>query len=457
MSTQRTNDSKATQRGVFNPLNTACTLRFRQVISTMTFIQLLRRCVAFRITAIPALALSLLSLVPATALAVIDVSQPHPYNHVPDQISTAKASQTSVSVTAKNPTKHVTTKHSSTKKAVATKNAVAKKVVTRKHHTKIIAHKPSSAYKAAAHHRAAKRTAKSPESAMLNVAPAYASRNVDPHNVVKALNEAEIAAVSRRHEPIQVQSALALPLDIESRAALITNANTGEVLYGKNATQSMPIASITKLMTAMVVLDAGLSLNDPIAVSDNDVDHLRHTSSRLSVGSILPRGQMLLIALMASENRAASALANTYPGGISAAVAAMNRKAQSLGMTHTIFHDPTGLNGENMSTPADLVKMVQAANRYPDIRRSTTTSEYQVVSRGRVLNYKNTNALVKKPEWNIEVSKTGFINEAGRCLVMMAHVNGTPVVIVLMDSVGKYTRIGDANRVKRWLELALRS
>lgn len=406
----------------------------------MTFIQILRSCVSFRFTAIPALALSLLSLsvVPTTALAVIDVTQPHPYKHVPDQSSAIEASQSPVHAAAQ----HVTKKHASSKKAVS-----------RKHHLKAVAHKPSSAYKAAAHHRSAKHR----KNAMLNVAPAFASRNVDPHNVVKALNESEIAAVSRRHEPIQVQSTLALPLDIESRAALITNANTGEVLYGKNATQSMPIASITKLMTAMVVLDAGLSLDEPIAVTDNDVDHLRHTSSRLSVGSILPRGQMLLIALMASENRAASALANTYPGGTSAAVAAMNRKAQVLGMTHTVFHDPTGLNGENMSTPADLVKMVQAANRYPDIRRSTTTSEYQVVSRGRVLNYKNTNALVKKPEWNIEVSKTGFINEAGRCLVMMAHVNGTPVVIVLMDSVGKYTRIGDANRVKRWLELALRS
>ncbi|PRD35458.1 UNVERIFIED_CONTAM: pbpG [Trichonephila clavipes] len=271
------------------------------------------------------------------------------------------------------------------------------------------------------------------------------------------LSAAEIAAQQRRAGPDLIESRLDVPLAIESRAALITNARTGEVLYAKNVHQSMPIASITKLMTAMIVLDAGLELNDPITITEADVDHLRHTHSRLSVGTTLTRADMLLLALMASENRAASALARTYPGGLSAALDAMNRKARSLGMPNTHFYDGTGLHGGNVSTPGELTKMVQAAYRYPDIRAFSTMPSYQVTSRGQVLQYNNTNGLVKKPEWDIGVSKTGFINEAGRCLVMMAHIEDMPVVIVLMDSWGKYTRIGDANRVKKWLEVALRS
>ena len=234
------------------------------------------------------------------------------------------------------------------------------------------------------------------------------------------------------------------------------NAKTGEVLYGKNYNQTMPIASITKLMTAMVVLDAGLDMNDPVTVTQDDVDTLRHTHSRLSVGTTLTRADMMLIALMASENRAAAALARSYPGGTQAAIAAMNRKAAKLGMLHTHFFDGTGLNGDNMSTPGDLVKMVQAAYRYADIRAFSTTPNYEVQSRGRMLQYKNTNHLVKEPDWDIGVSKTGFINEAGRCLVMLARIRDVPVVIVLMDSWGKYTRIGDANRVKQWLERVTR-
>lgn len=363
---------------------------------------------------------------------------------------TAAASKTQPAKTAAVSKSRKVSHHKGSKSTVA--SADGSSTSTRHHHRK-----PGSGYTAAARHHGSGYTAEAHRSPPINPNADLNPNPGDPVNVAKPLNDAEAAAVLRRHEPIQVQSTLSLPLDIESRAALVTNAQTGAILYGKNATQTMPIASITKLMTAMVVLDAGLSLNDLVTVSDTDVDHLRHTTSRLSVGTTLPRGEMMLIALMASENRAASALANTYPGGTAAAVNAMNRKAQALGMTHTIFHDPTGLNGGNMSTPADLVKMVQAAERYPDIRRSTTTAEHQITSRGRPVLYKNTNALVKKPEWNIEVSKTGFINEAGRCLVMMAHVSGTPVVIVLMDSVGKYTRIGDAQRVKRWLEVALRS
>ncbi|WP_022956334.1 serine hydrolase [Perlucidibaca piscinae] len=272
------------------------------------------------------------------------------------------------------------------------------------------------------------------------------------------LSAAEIAAEQRRRKPADIRNSLAMPLAIESRAALIANARTGETLYGKNMHQHMPIASITKLMTAMVVLDSGADLNDPITITNEDVDHLRNTTSRLSVGTTLTRADMLLLALMASENRAASALARTYPGGLQAAITAMNRKARQLGMHDSRFRDGSGLNGDNQSTPADLVKMVQAAYRYPDIRAFSTMPEYQVHGKGgQLLQYRNTNSLVKKPEWDIGVSKTGFINEAGRCLVMMANINNTPTVIVLLDSFGKYTRIGDANRVKKWLELAYRS
>lgn len=408
-----------------------------------------------------------LTSVPATA-ADAPLPQPHPY--VSDAASSTAPASKKAKAVKKTHHKKVVTRTAAASKTQPAKTATVSKprkvshhkgskstvasadVGTRHHHRR-----PSAGYTAAARHHGSGYTAEAHRSPPINPNADLNPNPSDPINVAKPLNDAEAAAVLRRHEPIQVQSTLSLPLDIESRAALVTNAQTGAILYGKNATQTMPIASITKLMTAMVVLDAGLSLNDLVTVSDTDVDHLRHTTSRLSVGTTLPRGEMMLIALMASENRAASALANTYPGGTAAAVNAMNRKAQALGMTHTIFHDPTGLNGGNMSTPADLVKMVQAAERYPDIRRSTTTAEHQITSRGRPVLYKNTNALVKKPEWNIEVSKTGFINEAGRCLVMMAHVSGTPVVIVLMDSVGKYTRIGDAQRVKRWLEVALRS
>ncbi|MES3040298.1 MAG: D-alanyl-D-alanine endopeptidase [Pseudomonadota bacterium] len=271
-----------------------------------------------------------------------------------------------------------------------------------------------------------------------------------------ALTAAELAAQERRQAPAEIRNSLDLPLDIQSRAALITNAKTGEMLYGKNYNQTMPIASITKLMTAMVVLDAGLDMNDPVTVTQDDVDKLRMTHSRLSVGTTLTRADMMLIALMASENRAAASLARSYPGGTQAAIAAMNRKAAKLGMSHTRFHDGTGLSGDNTSTPGDLAKMVQAAYRYADIRAFSTTPQYQVHSRGHLLQYKNTNLLVKEPDWDIGVSKTGFINEAGRCLVMLARIRDEPVIIVLMDSWGKHTRIGDANRVKQWLERVTR-
>jgi D-alanyl-D-alanine endopeptidase (penicillin-binding protein 7) len=243
-------------------------------------------------------------------------------------------------------------------------------------------------------------------------------------------------------------------LDVQSAAALVVDQSGGDALYQKNASQVVPIASITKLMTAMVVLDSSPSLHTPITISDDDVDTLRGSRSRLRVGSVLPREFALLLALMSSENRAAHALARNYPGGMPAFLSAMNIKAQSLGMRDTHFDDPTGLTSSNVSTAHDLAKMVIAAHRYPLIREYTTTSEATVDVGGRELAFHNTNPLVKSASWDVGLSKTGYINEAGKCLVMQARLADKPVVIVLLDSVGKQTRVGDANRIKRWMESA---
>ncbi|HCJ50536.1 MAG TPA: D-alanyl-D-alanine endopeptidase [Gallionella sp.] len=240
-----------------------------------------------------------------------------------------------------------------------------------------------------------------------------------------------------------------------SSIALIYDENSQRPLYTKNPDAVAPIASITKLMTAMVVLDAKPDMDEEISVDVADLDSLKGTHSRLSIGTTFTRSEMLKLALMSSENRAAAALARNYPGGTRAAVAAMNAKARQLGMTETIFRDPTGLTSENVSTARDLVKMVGAARNYALIHQYTTTATHSVEGmRGRELRYNNTNPLVKNASWDIGVSKTGFINEAGRCLVMQAKILERPVIIVLLDSVGKRTRIGDANRVKQWIEAA---
>ena len=209
-------------------------------------------------------------------------------------------------------------------------------------------------------------------------------------------------------------------------------------------------------MTAMVVLDSGLPLNETVYVDNADLDMLKHTSSRLRVGTGLTRHDMLRLALMSSENRAAAALGRAYPGGTAEFVAAMNRKAVELGMWNTRFVDSTGLSSENVSTAEDLVRMVRAAYEYPLIREFTTTAAHEVATAGgRSLEYRNSNRLVKNPTWEIGLSKTGYISEAGRCLVMQARIAARSVVIVLLDSWGKYTRIGDANRIKKWLESTL--
>ena len=243
-------------------------------------------------------------------------------------------------------------------------------------------------------------------------------------------------------------------LALQSSAVLVQDQATGAVLFEKNPTAILPIASITKLMTAMVVLDAQPDLHETLIIGDEDVDMLKGTRSRLRVGTRLAREEMLRLALMSSENRAAAALSRHYAGGREAFVAAMNQKAQALGLVDTRFQDPTGLTAANVSSPRDLARMVDAAHQYPLIREFSTTSEGEFSIAGRPQQFHNTNRLVSNPAWEIGLSKTGYINEAGKCLVMQAWLNNKPTIIVLLDSAGKMTRIGDANRIKRWVESA---
>ena len=239
---------------------------------------------------------------------------------------------------------------------------------------------------------------------------------------------------------------------LHSHSALLMDMQNGESVYQKNANQVVPIASITKLMTAMVMLDAQLPMNEELVITDDDVDTLKGSRSRLAVGTRLSRQEALLLALMSSENRAAHALGRNYPGGLPAFVSAMNRKATELGMTQSRFTDPTGLSAANVSTAKDLAKMVAASYRYTAIREASTASDARVDVRGRIQEYRNTNPLVRSDSWDIGVSKTGFIREAGKCLVMQARVNNRPMLFVLLDSEGSMTRVGDANRLKKWAE-----
>lgn len=242
-------------------------------------------------------------------------------------------------------------------------------------------------------------------------------------------------------------------LHLRSHAALILDAEHGRILFSKNPDNIVPIASITKLMTAIVVLDAKLPLKEGVVIEQADVDVIKNTRSRLRVGTRLSRHDLLRLALMSSENRAAAALGRAYPGGINAFVEAMNNKAFELGMGNSYFVDSTGLNRKNVSTARDLAKLVEAAEDYDLIRQFSTTAAHAVeFEEARSLKFVNSNRLVRSSSWEIGVSKTGFLREAGRCLVMQAKISGKPIIIVLLDSAGKNTRIGDANRVKKWME-----
>ena len=256
--------------------------------------------------------------------------------------------------------------------------------------------------------------------------------------------------------PLQGGAPRPARLMLRSAAALVLDQQTGQTLVEKQAEAIMPIASITKLMTAMVVLDAQQDLQEPLVIEKADMDLIRHSRSHLPVGTRLTRGEALTLALMSSENRAAHALGRNYPGGVEACVKAMDAKAQALGLTETRFQDPAGLSSGNVSSAQDLARLVDAAYHYPAIRECTTRAEYTLRSGRRPLQFINTNALVRAGRWQIGLSKTGFINEAGQCLVMQAMLAERPVLIVLLDSWGRYTRLGDANRIKQWIEARLR-
>jgi D-alanyl-D-alanine endopeptidase (penicillin-binding protein 7) len=247
-------------------------------------------------------------------------------------------------------------------------------------------------------------------------------------------------------------------LKLRSAAALVVD-EAGNEVYAKQANNPMPIASITKLMTAMVLLDGKLPMQEKIAIRKEDRDLIQLTGSRLEYGAKLTRRELLLLALMASENRAANALARTWPGGRQAFMSAMNRKARSLGMRDSRFQDPAGLEPGNVASARDLVKMVRAALAYPFIREATTTRSLSVRPyRGRgELRYANTNRLLKNEAWEIQLSKTGYLNEAGRCLAMQAEIVDRPLTIVLLNSFGKLTPFGDSNRLRKWIEGGLDS
>lgn len=241
------------------------------------------------------------------------------------------------------------------------------------------------------------------------------------------------------------------PLELKSGVALVLDQETNEVLFAKNADAVLPIASITKLMTALVVTEAKLPLDEVLTINAEDIDTEKGSTSRLRVGTTLTREEMLHLALMASENRAANALGRHYPGGLEAFVAAMNHKAQALGMKDTRYVEPTGLSSRNQSNAADLARLVREADKHELIRRLSTTPEAAVAVGTRSQQFRNTNSLVRSGQWDIGVQKTGYISEAGRCLVMQAQLAGRKLIMVLLDSAGKYSRSGDAERIRKWL------
>ncbi|MCM0034611.1 MAG: D-alanyl-D-alanine endopeptidase [Burkholderiaceae bacterium] len=236
---------------------------------------------------------------------------------------------------------------------------------------------------------------------------------------------------------------------LRSNVVFVQDLNSKTVIFSRNDNVARPIASITKLMTALVVVDAKQPLDEMLQVTQEDVDVVKFSRSRLAVGVRLSRGDMLHLALMSSENRAANALGRHYPGGMPAFVAAMNKKARDLGMHDSRFVEPTGLSSANVATPRDLVKLMQATAARPSIRFYTTNQQHEISSRGHATLFRNTNMLVTNPSWDIRVSKTGFINEAGQCLVMVARINNRDTAIVLLNADGKGTRIGDAVKIRQ--------
>src|SRR5262252_1759111 len=270
-----------------------------------------------------------------------------------------------------------------------------------------------------------------------------------------SLTDAAVSgSVQRTHLRYSARPTLTDPA-LRSSAALVLDIGNSSVLYSRHSDIALPIASITKLMTALVVTEAGQPLDEMLTVTEDDRFSGRGAFSRLAPGTQLSRGDLMHLALMASENRAAHVLGRAYPGGVAACVSAMNAKARELGMANAHFVEPTGLSNENVASPEDLSKLVIAAAKIPAIREFSTDTDYVVQVGRRPIQFHNTDALVNKADWNIIVQKTGYIHEAGRCLVMQTVIEDRPVVIVLLNSFGKRTRVADARRVRRWVEATL--
>jgi D-alanyl-D-alanine endopeptidase (penicillin-binding protein 7) len=278
---------------------------------------------------------------------------------------------------------------------------------------------------------------------------ALKSSTVKPSSAPKARSTAGVAGVAA------AGGATAGSISaVRSNVVLVQDLSSNTTLFSRNDEIARPIASITKLMTAIVIVDANQSMSDMIEVTTSDIDTVKHSRSRLPVGTKLSRSDMMHLALMSSENRAANALGRHYPGGMTAFVAAMNQKAKQLGMTQSRFVEPTGLSSENVASPRDLVKLLQASASRPAIRRYTTDIQHEVRTSGHATLFRNTNMLVMNPTWEIKVSKTGYINEAGQCLVMMARINNRDMAIILLNADGKGTRVGDAVKIKQWVQQA---
>ncbi len=292
---------------------------------------------------------------------------------------------------------------------------------------------------------------------------AAASSSLKVASSSRSARMARVSYAPRSVEPARLSIGQAIglrlvddPLDLRSSVAMVIDQQTGEAIFQKNADAVLPIASITKVMTAMVVLDAGLSGTEMLEVTEADRDTERHSSSRLPIGSRLSRAELLNLALMSSENRAASALSRNFPGGQGAFVRAMNAKAVAIGMSDSHFSDPTGLSSDNVANARDLARMVRAASAYPLIRQYSTASEATVDLGPRQVTFRSTNRLIDDPAWEIGMQKTGYISEAGKCLVMQARIESRTMIIVLLDASGAQSRFADAQRLRRWMTERLR-
>jgi D-alanyl-D-alanine endopeptidase (penicillin-binding protein 7) len=369
---------------------------------------------------------------------------------------------------AANPAAKTASKKSVAKKTVA-KKSVVKKTVSHKHVKKTSAKKThtvaaSARHTSTARHGTAKKISsrsksRHTESVSFNSNEKLLKKRVMMHGRSGVIYERGARPVVPPVPPVITDGDLAGlnltrdPLSLASNVALVLDQSTSQVLFEKNSNVSLPIASITKLMTGLVVVEAHQDMDEILEVTDDDIDRIKHSASRLRVGSRLSRANMLHIALMSSENRAASALGRNYPGGLRAFVAAMNAKAKELGMTGTHYVDSNGLSSMNVASASDLAKLVIAAQRYPILCQYSTDTKYVVEPGGRrSLHYANSNRLVANPDWEIGIQKTGYITEAGRCLVMQANIEGRPIVMIFLDSKGKFSRIADARRIRKWLE-----